>query len=52
VAVHDGREVELLARLFSPEDGPCPRGSPVVIVEMDGETARVTPIPLLPSELP
>lgn len=51
VAVHDGREIELLARLFSPEDALCPRGSAVVIVEMEGETALVTPIPLLPSEL-
>lgn len=50
-AVHDGREIELLARLFTTEDGACPRGSLVVIVEIDGDTALVTPVPLLPSEL-
>lgn len=51
LAVYDGREIELLARLFSPEDGACPRGSTVVIVDLEGETALVTPIPHLPSEL-
>ena len=51
VAVYDGREIELLARLFTAEDGACPRGSLVVIVDIDGETALVTPMPLLPSEL-
>ncbi len=52
VAVHEGREIELLARLFRPEDGACPRGSPVVIVEIDGETALVTPLPLSFPDLP
>jgi membrane protein implicated in regulation of membrane protease activity len=50
VAVHDGREIELLARLFTPEDAACPRGSVVVIVDIDGETALVTPASFLPSD--
>lgn len=50
VTVHDGREIELLARLYTREDQACPRGSMVVIVDMDGETALITPMPLLPSD--
>ncbi len=50
VALHQGREVELLARLHGADDADCPRGSEVVIVEVDGETALVTPLPLLSSE--
>lgn len=50
VAVHDGREIELLARLFTAEDPDCPPGATVVIVDIAGETALVTPMPLLPSD--
>ena len=50
VAIQGGREVELLARLFGPEDESCPRGSEVVIVDVDGETALVAPLPRLSSE--
>jgi membrane protein implicated in regulation of membrane protease activity len=50
VALHDGREVELLARLYGSEDAVCPRGSEVVIVDVDGETALVTALPQLSSE--
>lgn len=50
IALHQGREVELLARLHGADDADCPRGSEVVIVEVDGETALVTPLPLLSSE--
>lgn len=50
IAVHEGREVELLARLYGADDADCPRGSEVVIVEVVGETALVTPLPLLSSE--
>ena len=50
VAIQGGREVELLARLFGPEEESCPRGSEVVIVDVDGDTALVTPLPRLSSE--
>jgi predicted membrane-bound spermidine synthase len=49
VVVSGGREVELLARLYGAADPECPRGSTVVIVEMQGETALVTPAAFLPS---
>ena len=49
IAVHAGREVELLARPFSRDDPACPRGSEVVIVEIRGDTAFVAPLPALPS---
>jgi membrane protein implicated in regulation of membrane protease activity len=49
LVVSDGREVELLARLYGSADPECPRGSTVVIVEMEGETALVTPAAFLPS---
>ena len=45
-----GREIELLARLYGAEDGNCPRGSTVVIVDVQGDTALVTPAPSLPPE--
>ena len=44
------REVVLLARLYSGDDPDCARGSTVVIVEIEGDTALVTPAPSLPSE--
>jgi hypothetical protein len=50
VATHGGREVELLARMFDREESPCPRGSEVVIVEIDGDTALVSALPVLPSD--
>jgi membrane protein implicated in regulation of membrane protease activity len=50
VAVQGGREVELLARLFDHDEAPCPRGSEVVIVDIDGDTALVAALPLLPSD--
>lgn len=50
LALHDGREVELLARLYGLEDAACPRGSEVVIVDVDGETALVTALPQISSE--
>lgn len=50
VALHAGREVQLLARLHTADDADCPRGSEVVIVDVDGETALVTPLPQLSSE--
>lgn len=49
VALTGGREVELLARLYSPADPACGRDSTVVIVEIDGDTALVTPLSFLPS---
>lgn len=50
VATQGGREMELLARLFDREEGPCARGTEVVIVEIDGDTALVSAVPLLPSD--
>lgn len=50
LALHQGREVELLARLYGSEDPDCPRGSEVVIIEVDGETALVAALPQLSSE--
>lgn len=50
VAAYDGREIELPARLLTPDDAACPRGSMVVIVGVDGETALVTPASFLPSD--
>lgn len=50
VAEVGGREVELLARLYGSADPACPRGTTVVIVEVDGDTALVTPASFLPSE--
>jgi hypothetical protein len=50
LALHGGREVELLARLFRPDDAPCLRGSEVVIVDIEGDTALVTPLSMLPSD--
>ena len=44
------REVVLLARLYSGDDPDCARGSTVVIVEIEGDTALVTPAPSIPSE--
>lgn len=49
LTTYEGRQVELLARLYGTADPECPRGSTVVIVEMDGETALVTPAGFLPS---
>lgn len=49
-AVVGGREVEFLARLYGAEEPECPRGATVVIVDLDGETALVTPAPSLPSD--
>jgi hypothetical protein len=46
-----GREVELLARLYAPTDPECARGSTVVIVDVQGDTALVTPAPPLPEDL-
>ncbi len=48
--ISGGREVELLARLYGPEDADCPRGATVVIVDIVGDTALITPAPSLPSE--
>lgn len=45
LALRDGREVELLARLFSADDERCARGAEVVIVEIAGETALIAPLP-------
>lgn len=45
-----GREIELLARLYGRDDADCPRGTTVVIVDIEGDTALVTPAPSLPSE--
>jgi membrane protein implicated in regulation of membrane protease activity len=50
VALHGGREVELLARLHGSEDAVCPRGSEVVIVDIDGDTALVTALTVFPSD--
>ena len=50
IALHGGREVEMLARLFGAEDAVCPRGSEVVIVDVDGETALITALPQISSE--
>lgn len=50
LALHAGREVELLARLYGAEDEACPRGSEVVIVDVEGETALVTALPRISSE--
>ena len=50
VAVQDGREVELLARLFGRDDLLLERGSQVVIVDIDGDTALVSALPLLSSD--
>jgi membrane protein implicated in regulation of membrane protease activity len=50
VALHGDREVELLARLYGAEDAVCPRGSEVVIVDVDGETALVTALPQISFE--
>ena len=49
VAVYGGREIELLARLHGEADPECPRGSTVVIVDIQGDTALVTPAGFLPS---
>lgn len=49
LAQYGGRRVELLARLFRDDDLPCARGDEVVIVELDGDTALVAPLPSLPS---
>ncbi len=49
LVVSEGRELELLARLYGSADPECPRGSTVVIVEMEGDTALVTPAAFLPS---
>lgn len=49
--LNHGREVELLARLYSGDDPDCARGSTVVIVDIDGDTALVTAAPSLPSDL-
>jgi membrane protein implicated in regulation of membrane protease activity len=46
-----GREIELLARLHGREDAECPRGSTVVIVDVQGDTALVTPAPSLSADL-
>jgi hypothetical protein len=46
-----GREIELLARLYGGQDAACPRGSTVVIVDIVGDTALVTPAPTFPTEL-
>jgi hypothetical protein len=48
LAVHGGRQVELLARLHSTEDAACPRDAEVVIVDVDGDTALVVPMPAFP----
>lgn len=50
IAIHQNREVELLAKLYGPEEESCPRGSEVVIVDVQGDTALVTPLPRLTSE--
>lgn len=50
VALHGGRELELLARLYGTDDVACPRGSEVVIVDIDGDTALVTSLTVLPSD--
>lgn len=50
VAVQGGRGIELLARLYGKEEEGCPRGSEVVIVEVEGDTALVAPLPRLSSE--
>jgi hypothetical protein len=47
VALHDGREIELLARLHTPGEADCPFGTSVVIVEVEGDTALVAPLPTL-----
>jgi membrane protein implicated in regulation of membrane protease activity len=44
-----GREIEMLARLYGAEDAACLRGSTVVIVDIEGDTALITPAPSLPS---
>lgn len=46
-----GREVELLARLYGSEDADCPRGATVVIVDIIGDTALITPAPSLPADI-
>jgi membrane protein implicated in regulation of membrane protease activity len=46
-----GREIELLARLHGRDDAECPRGSTVVIVDVQGDTALVTPAPSLSADL-
>lgn len=48
--ISGGREVELLARLYGPEDADCPRGATVVIVDVVGDTALITPAPSLPPD--
>lgn len=48
LAVQGGRQVELLARLHSTEDPACLRGTEVVIVDVDGDTVLVVPIPAFP----
>jgi membrane protein implicated in regulation of membrane protease activity len=50
--LHSGREIELLARLYGADDPDCSRGTTVVIVDIEGDTALVTPAPSLPSDLP
>lgn len=50
LALHAGREVELLARLYGADDELCPRGSEVVIVDVEGDTALVTALPRISSE--
>ncbi len=49
--ISGGREIELLARLYGAEDSACPRGATVVIVDIEGDTALVTPAPSLPAEI-
>lgn len=50
IALHEGREVELLARPHGREEVSFPRGAEVVIVDIDGETALVTAFPDIPSD--
>ncbi len=48
--ISGGREIELLARLYGAEDADCPRGATVVIVDIAGDTALITPAPSLPAD--
>lgn len=48
--ISGGREIELLARLYGPEDADCPQGATVVIVDIAGDTALITPAPSLPAD--
>ncbi len=43
----DGREIQLLARLYGAEDGACNRGDAVVVVDIEGDVALVTAAPSL-----